>query len=248
MIRLAELRRQEGISQKELAKLYSYLSNENQTFEQIIKSFNEEFNIESRNKAINSIIILLKDNMLNLSQRIISYFILYNVPQKENTEANPFLFIILEQLKNSNDEREQDFLIDFLYKKINYLKMTIKQYLSQSKREMRINLTQMTLQWDKYYKEILAKNNINVKSNDKIRAIIYDRGRIDINNQNVNNITNYNGIPYVNILNQSNLNYFNIDYMCFRPINNNFVSSEPVILIPNLRHNFIWEKEPNILK
>ena len=236
------------ISQKELAKLYSYLSNENQTFEQIIKSFNEEFNIESRNKAINSIIILLKDNMLNLSQRIISYFILYNIPQKENTEANPFLFIILEQLKNSNDEREQDFLIDFLYKKINYLKMTIKQYLSQSKREMRINLTQMKLQWDKYYKEILAKNNINVKSNDKIRAIIYDRGRIDINNQNVNNITNYNGIPYVNILNQSNLNYFNIDYMHFKPINNNFVSSEPVILIPNLRHNFIWEKEPNILK
>ena len=236
------------ISQKELAKLYSYLSNENQTFEQIIKSFNEEFNIESRNKAINSIIILLKDNMLNLSQRIISYFILYNIPQKENTEANPFLFIILEQLKNSNDEREQDFLIDFLYKKINYLKMTIKQYLSQSKREMRINLTQMKLQWDKYYKEILAKNNINVKSNDKIRAIIYDRGRNDINSQNVNNITNYNGIPYVNILNQSNLNYFNIDYMCFRPINNNFVSSEPVILIPNLRHNFIWEKEPNILK
>ena len=234
------------ISQKELAKLYSYLSNENQTFEQIIKSFNEEFNIESRNKAINSIIILLKDNMLNLSQRIISYFILYNIPQKENTEANPFLFIILEQLKNSNDEREQDFLIDFLYKKINYLKMTIKQYLSQSKREMRINLTQMKLQWDKYYKEILAKNNINVKSNDKIRAIIYDRGRIDINNQNVNNITNYNGIPYVNILNQSNLNYFNIDYMCFRPINNNFVSSEPVILIPNLQHNFIWEKKENI--
>ena len=234
------------ISQKELAKLYSYLSNENQTFEQIIKSFNEEFNIESRNKAINSIIILLKDNMLNLSQRIISYFILYNIPQKENTEANPFLFIILEQLKNSNDEREQDFLIDFLYKKINYLKMTIKQYLSQSKREMRINLTQMKLQWDKYYKEILAKNNINVKSNDKIRAIIYDRGRIDINNQNVNNITNYNGIPDVNILNQSNLNYFNIDYMCFRPINNNFVSSEPVILIPNLQHNFIWEKKENI--
>ena len=234
------------ISQKELAKLYSYLSNENQTFEQIIKSFNEEFNIESRNKAINSIIILLKDNMLNLSQRIISYFILYNIPQKENTEANPFLFIILEQLKNSNDEREQDFLIDFLYKKINYLKMTIKQYLSQSKREMRINLTQMKLQWDKYYKEILAKNNINVKSNDKIRAIIYDRGRIDINNQNVNNITNYNGIPDVNILNQSNLNYFNIDYMYFKPINNNFVSSEPVILIPNLQHNFIWEKKENI--
>ena len=234
------------ISQKELAKLYSYLSNENQTFEQIIKSFNEEFNIESRNKAINSIIILLKDNMLNLSQRIISYFILYNIPQKENTEANPFLFIILEQLKNSNDEREQDFLIDFLYKKINYLKMTIKQYLSQSKREMRINLTQMKLQWDKYYKEILAKNNINVKSNDKIRAIIYDRGRIDINNQNVNNITNYNGIPDVNILNQSNLNYFNIDYMHFKPINNNFVSSEPVILIPNLQHNFIWEKKENI--
>ena len=85
-----------------------------------------------------------------------------------------------------------------------------------------------------------------MKSNDKIRAIIYDRGRNDINSQNVNNITNYNVIPDVNILNQSNLNYFNIDYMYFKPINNNFVSSEPVILIPNLQHNFIWEKKENI--
>ena len=87
------------ISQNELAKLYSYLSNENQTFEQIIKSFNEEFNIESRNKAINSIIILLKDNMLNLSQRIISYFILYNIPQKENTKLILFFSSYLNNLK-----------------------------------------------------------------------------------------------------------------------------------------------------
>ena len=231
------------ISQKELAKLYSYLSNENQTFEQIIKSFNEEFDVDSRNKAFHTIIILLKDNLLNLSQRIISYFLLYNVPQKENMETNPFLFIILDKLKNSNNKREQDFLIDFLYKKINYLKMTIRQYLAQDKREMRINLTQIKMQWDKYYKEILEKNNININSNDKIRAIIYDRGRNNINIQNINNSPNFNVISNVNILNESNLNYFNIEYMSFRPINTNFVSSEPVILIPNLKHNFIWEKE-----
>ena len=141
------------ISQKELAKLYSYLSNENQTFEQIIKSFNEEFDVDSRNKAFHTIIILLKDNLLNLSQRIISYFLLYNVPQKENMETNPFLFIILDKLKNSNNKKEQDFLIDFLYKKINYLKMIIRQYLAQDKREMRINLTQIKMQWEKIIKK-----------------------------------------------------------------------------------------------
>ena len=55
------------------------LSVENQTFENISKMFNSQFNLESKTKAINAIIILLKDNLLNISQRIICYFILYNI-------------------------------------------------------------------------------------------------------------------------------------------------------------------------
>ena len=227
------------ISQKELAKLYSYLSNENQTFEQIIKSFNEEFNIESRNKAINSIIILLKDNMLNLSQRIISYFILYNIPQKENTEANPFLFIILEQLKNSNDEREQDFLIDFLYKKINYLNKTVNEYINEKPKEMKINTTQIIIRWEKFYEELVRKQNIKNFSKDKISPIVRYRNNCDISSSdNINSTYDF----IVNNQKEMNLNHFENDYMSFRPVINQFIDSEPVFLLPKLNHCFLWEK------
>ena len=230
------------ISQKELAKLYSYLSNENQTFEQIIKSFNEEFDVDSRNKAFHTIIILLKDNLLNLSQRIISYFLLYNVPQKENMETNPFLFIILDKLKNSNNKKEQDFLIDFLYKKINYLKTTIRQYLAQDKREMRINLTQIKMQWDKYYKETLRKKNIKIKKDDINRPIIYDAKNVAI--KNISNKPNNNILGHINNdKNNFNLNCYKANYMICFPVNNVFISNEPIWILPYLSHNYIWEKK-----
>ena len=229
------------MSQKELSKLYSILLNDNQTFEQISKSFNEEFDIESRNKALNVIIILLKDNMLNLRQRIISYFILYDTSQKGKIETNPFLFIILDRLENSNDKKEQNFLIDFLYKKINYLNMTINQYLNEENREMRINLTQVKMQWDKYYQEFLNQNNININSRDKIKATIYNRTNKEI--KNINNSPNVNAFSNVNSVEDFNFNYFKTDYMSYRPVNNNFVSSEPIILMPHLNHNFIWQKD-----
>ena len=229
------------MSQKELSKFYTILSDVNQTFEQISKSFNEELNIESRNKALNVIIILLKDKMLNLSQRIISYFILYDTSQKEKMETNPFLFIILDRLENSKDKKEQNFLIDFLYKKINYLNMTINQYLTNEKREMRINLTQIKMQWDKYYKDYLYQKNININSKDKIDAIIYDRTNIDI--RNLNNSPNLNILSNIHSFKDLNLNYFQTDYMFFKPVNNNFVSSEPKILLPQLNHKFVWEKD-----
>jgi hypothetical protein len=229
------------MSQKELSKLYSILLNDNQTFEQISKSFNEEFDIESRNKALNVIIILLKDNMLNLRQRIISYFILYDTSQKGKIETNPFLFIILDRLENSNDKKEQNFLIDFLYKKINYLNMTISQYLIEEKREMRINLTQVKMQWDKYYQEFLNQNNIDINSKDKIRATIYDRTNIEI--RDINKSPNINAFPNVHSVKDFNFSYFKTGYMSYRCNNKNFVCSEPIILMPHLNHNFIWGKD-----
>ena len=137
------------MSQIDLSKLYTFISNSNQTFENISKFFNIEFNAENKNKAITVIIILLKDNLLNINQRIICYYILYDTSQKEKMETNPFLFIILEKLKNSKDKIEQNFLLDFLYKKINYLGKTINEYLNKKPKEMKINITQ--IQMNKYY-------------------------------------------------------------------------------------------------
>ena len=229
------------ISQIELSKLYSIISNAEQTFEQISKAFNKEFDIISRKKALTIIIILLKDNLLNISQRIISYFILYDTSQGIIMESNPFLFVILDRLNNSSDKIEQNFLIDFLYKKINYLNKTISQYIGENPKEMKINLMQIKIQWDKYYKDYLKQQNINKNSGDKMRPIIYDRKKLDT--VNIKNSIKFNVLSDVNSQNDFNLNYFKTDYISFRPGNNNFVSSEPVFLLPNLKHTFLWESD-----
>lgn len=230
------------MSQIDLSKLYTFISNSNQTFENISKFFNTEFSAENKNKAITVIIILLKDNLLNINQRIICYYILYDTSQKEKMETNPFLFIILEKLKNSKDKIEQNFLLDFLYKKINYLGKTINEYVNKKPKEMRINIMQIQMQWDKYYKELLKQKNININSDGKIRPFIYDVNNVNIMGIN-NSFKKFNALDNVNIENKNHLNYFKSDYMSFRPNNINFLSSEPIFLLPNLNHKFIWEKE-----
>ena len=228
------------MSPNELSKLYIYISDENQTFENVAKMFISQFNLESRRKAITSIIILLKDNLLNITQRIICYFILYNISKKDKMETNPFLIIILDNLKNTNDINEQNFLIDFLYKKINYVNKTIKEYLNEKKKEMKISITQIQIQWEKYYKELLKKMNINNNYKDKMRQIIYDRN--NFGRGGINKSFNSNAFSNVHNLNEINLNFFENNYMSFRPNNNNFVISEPVFLLPDIKHGFLWEK------
>ena len=229
------------MSPNELSKLYKYISDENQTFENISKMFISQFNLESRIKAITSIIILLKDNLLNITQRIICYFILYNTSKNNKMETNPFLIIILDNLKNSNDINEQNFLIDFLYKKINYINKTIKEYLNEKKKEMKISITQIQIQWEKYYKELLKQMNVNNNNcNNKIRQIIYDRNNFGRNG--INKSFNSNVLSNVHNLNEINLNFYESNYMSFRPNNNNFVISEPIFLLPDIKHSFLWEK------
>ena len=105
-----------------------------------------------------------------------------------------------------------------------------------------MNLLQIQMQWDKYYKEMLNKKNINLKTNDIIRPVIYDRKQRDI--KSIDNHTNLNLLMNDNTIEKEfNLNYFNPTYMSYNPTNNNFINSEPIWLRPSLKHNFIWEKK-----
>ena len=156
-------------------------------------------------------------------------------------ETNPYLFIILDKLKTTNEKIEQKFLVDFLYKKINYLNKTVDLFLQEKPKEIRINITQIQMQWDKYYKANLKEKNINIETKDKLRPIIYDRMNMDI--KNINNPFNLNVFSIVNNENELNLNYFRTEYMSYRPVNNKFLISEPICILPNLKHNFLWEKK-----
>ena len=241
------------LSQKELSLLYQILSDDNQTFEKISESFENSFPKESYSKVGTTLSILLKDKLLNIHQRIISYYILYDMSKKEKTESNPYLSIILEMLKNSQNKNELNFLIDYLYNQINYLNITIQDYLKDNTKELKMNLIQIQMQWGKYYKEILKNKNIDLKTNDKNRPIIYDRRKSEIkNNDNHNNLNLFlnNKDDNKNNENELNVNYFSPNYMSYYPKYNNniFFDSEPIWVLPSLRHNFIWENKLDLIK
>ena len=230
------------LSSQDLSLLYKIISDKNQTFEEISKVFNSNFNKDSKNKAAASLLILLEDDLLNFHQKIISYYILYDISKREKMETTPYLSFILERLRKSNDKIEQNFLIDFLCGQINYLNISIDKYLKENPKEQRINTTQIQMQWNKYYKEILRKKNIVINEDDKIRPVI--------NMRKINDIKNIDKNPNIDLLGNINkdeinlnFNYYKPNYMSFCPVNNCFLPSEPIWLFPQLKHNFIWEKK-----
>ena len=105
---------------------------------------------------------------------------------------------------------------------------------------MKISITQIQIQWEKYYKELLKQMNINNNSDIKMRQIIYERNTFSINA--INKSVSSNVLSNVHSLNEINLNFFENNYMSFKPNNNNFFNSEPVFLLPNIKHCFFWEK------
>ena len=70
------------LSSNELSNLYKIISDDNQTFESISNSFGELFQESDHMKIIMSLHILIKDNLFNTTQRIISFYILYLMKSK----------------------------------------------------------------------------------------------------------------------------------------------------------------------
>ena len=133
---------------------------------------------------------------------------------------------------------------DFLYNQINYLDITVQNYLKDTTKEIKIDLAQLLMQWNKFYKDILPNKNIYLKTNIKLRHIIYDRKKTDI--KNIDNHNDLNLFNDNNIENELNFNYYNPNYMSYYPLNNNnFLNFEPNWILPQLKHNYIWEKKMN---
>ena len=236
------------LSQKDLSLLYKIISDNSQTFSQISKSLQNNFQKENKSKIAATLVILLSDNLLNLHQRIISYYILYDLSKLDQMTVNPYLPTILEMLKKSQNKNEQIFLQDFLYNQINnYLDITVQNYLNDNTRELKVNLVQLQIQWYNINKEIINSKNIDLKKNDNIRPVIYDRKKEDIINlEKHNNLNLFNNNKESKIDEGFNFNYFNPNYLSYYPIkNNSFLNSEPIWLLPQLNHNFIWGKKDN---
>lgn len=229
------------LNQNNLSLLYKMISDDNQTFEKISESFQQNFKNDDKPKVGTTILFLLRDNLLNIHQRIISYYILYEISKKGNIELNPYIPIILEMLKSSQHKGELNFCIDYLNNQIDYKDVTVKNYIKDNSKELKINLNEIQKLYQRYDKYIINKNH-----NDKISPIIYD-----IKNADKKNIDNQSNLNLLNIENANknidkitNLNNYNPIFMSYYPANNNYyINSEPIWLFPLLKHNFIWEEK-----
>ena len=235
------------LSEKDLSTLYQIISNDKQTFENISKNFHQNFAKDKIIIAGATLSFLIKDNILNIHQRIISYYILYDISKKENIELNPYFPIILNILNNTKNIHEQNFLIHFIYNKINYLNLSVEEYLNSNKLDEKLNSLPIQILMNRY-KDYLNQENLDVKEDAKIRPIIYDRKTSDI--INIDFHSDFNLLKDCERKKEINVNSFIPNYMSYYPFNNSnkFLDSEPIWLIPNLKHNFIFEKNFDINK
>jgi hypothetical protein len=238
------------LSPNELSVLYKIISDENQTFENISQSFSESFKKSDQLKIAASLCILIKDNLLNIHQRLISFYLIYLMKKNDELEITPFLPFIIETIKTSKNKNEQFFLSDFLNNQINYLNTSVKNYIEDNTKTVKIKIQDLQNLCNKYYLE-QSKIGNNKKNYDCIRHILYDRKKSDI--KNVDNHLNSNLAKSINVDDELAFKYFVPNYMSFCPMNmisnpsNNSGNSceifdrEPIWLLPNLKHNFIWE-------
>lgn len=241
------------LSPNELSDLYKIISDENQTFENISQSFSESFKKCDQLKIATSLCILIKDNLLNLHQRLISFYLLYLMKKNDNLEITPFLPFIVETIKTSKNKNEQNFLSDFLCNQINYLNTSVKNYIKDNTKVPKIKANYLQALIEKYYMEQNKIGN-NKRTYDYIRHVLYDRKKSDI--KNVENHLNDDLAKSINVNDELGFKYYVPNYMSFCPMNMNLNNQknnngnrreifdrEPIWLLPNLKHSFIWENE-----
>ena len=127
------------LSPSELTSLFNLISDDSKTFENIINVFEKTYSKSDEFKIGITLWFLIKDNLLNLSQTIISFLILNNVFKNENKNIFP---LILDRIKNTKNNIEKKFLIELL-KNNNFLfnlKISIKNLIEEIEKTNEKNL------------------------------------------------------------------------------------------------------------
>ena len=237
------------LSSNELSNLYKIISDENQNFENISHSFVQLFNKCDQLKIAMSLCVLIKDNILTLHQRLISFYLLYIMEKNDKLEISPFLPLIIETIHTTKKKVEQNFLLDFLYNRINYINISVKNYIEDDKKKVNVNISHIQMLYEKYNSEKEKIGN-NVRVNDFIRNVLYDRKKADI--KNVDNHSNTDLSNLIKTDEELSFKYYEPNYMSFCPISLNrniggrgkkIFDMEPIWILPKLKHNFIWENE-----
>mmetsp|Transcript_81782 Transcript_81782/g.227696 ORF Transcript_81782/g.227696 Transcript_81782/m.227696 type:complete len:430 (-) Transcript_81782:100-1389(-) len=102
------------LSPQELDTLLSLLKEANKPFESIATSFYKSFPKSEQFKVGCAICMLLQDQLLTQTQRLVGFYLLYDIYRNENLPTTPFVPIVLETVERTNDLVERRFLLQFL--------------------------------------------------------------------------------------------------------------------------------------
>ncbi|KAF4041585.1 CCR4-NOT transcription complex subunit 11 [Phytophthora infestans] len=99
---------------RELRPLLAILNEDDKPMEQVTSMFLRTFTKNDHFKVGCTICILLQDNLLTSSQRIVSFSILSDLYRNEGATTNPFLPVFLDALEKGSDLCEKKFIVHLL--------------------------------------------------------------------------------------------------------------------------------------
>ena len=98
-----------------LKSLMDLLRETDKSFEQIAKDFTKTFYRPSQFRAGCVLMILIEDGLLELAQRLIAFYLIYEIYHGEtNLTTTPFLPLVLDTVETSKEIIERKFLLQFL--------------------------------------------------------------------------------------------------------------------------------------
>lgn len=225
------------LNQEELTLLYNILTDDSKTFENVGTLFQKTFAKHDQFKVGVTIWFLLKDNLLNLSQRLASFYIYYEMFKTEAISNTPFIPIILETLETTTSNIEKKFLIEFIsVGTIKNTKSSVKCYVEENKNIDFITVPDLKQYWQLFESE---KEKLPITGADWIRPVIYE------SEENTKKLNKDNQPPFnfTNLTKEElSLNHFEPNYMTFYPNSSyQFFEDEPIWITPGLNFDFLWD-------
>ena len=236
------------LSQNELNSLNQIISDDSKTFENIADNFQKNFTKLDQFKVGLSLWIMIKENLLNLSQRLASFYIIYDMYRQEECKTTPFIPLLLESFEKSTINVEKKLLKDLIEINSPSPKVTIREYIENGKNLENIEISETDM--DQYWRfHDSIKDKCMQENNDWISPVLYDNSENE--NSNYNNDVTQNEksqetMPVFDISKMSpeelNLDSFEPNFLTYYPNSNQqFYNEEPMWILPTLKYDFIWD-------
>ena len=250
------------LTQSELTTLHKIVSDDTKTFETIAQSFQNEFQKFEQFKVGLALWIMIKQNLLSLSQRLASFYIIYDMYKQEDSKTTPFIPLFLERLEKTNIIIEKKMLKDLIEFNSFSTKITVHDFIENGKNMENFNIPENEIK--QYWRMHESHKDKCIQDNtDFISPVLYDNTDLEVNNEfnkenkNDNDNNNINNDVTKNMKNQENMPNFDISKMSpeelnfdsiepnfltyFPNSNSEFFNEEPMWILPTLKYDFIWD-------